>query len=321
MDFNTRRWYLRGLTQVVRETGEAILQRRGTVLFDTRTYEGHEESNLDIVARRSFLSSFETHLPGFRGVLKFELEPFERTPLGDKGEGDLLTGLIDEVDGTTNAKRALSSPFESPLQAAVCAAISTSERLGDLQVGVTLALDCNQVWAGIRTEGQAFLLIVDDRIVHPEDIRESRGDSKSRLVVADYSTDMYGRIADIKQALFDAGLRPYGGCRATGMDIINMLRNGWDGYIDPRAAWEDSIGAKLHSYDVASSLPCVLGAGFDVSNIYGEDWQDYTFDDTMHIMINRPDIHGEVVKVVSHVVKSQIPRRRARKSKEVKARG
>ncbi len=51
LTFDQKRDLLFALERVAREAGEEILTQRGSKIFDTTDYKGHESSSIDIFAR------------------------------------------------------------------------------------------------------------------------------------------------------------------------------------------------------------------------------------------------------------------------------
>ena len=267
MSVTEKREALRCLTKVARYARKQIEDagRQGTIL-DLREHKGHDESSIDRDAQSAIIGLLHRHFPAFRGMVVFEDGRAEL--FGNEGVGtEKFVLTIDEIDGTTNMKRALASSFIFPVSASLSFALGTTERLGDVEVSVVHALDTGEIFSAIRMDGGDYLAFVDGRLLYPVDIVESRGDSNARVLVPGYSFKVRGYKAGVEEALIRHGLkRVYEGSRSSSMDIIGIIRNLNDGYVDARALFGDEheYGAMLQGYDVAGVIPIALGVGLRV---------------------------------------------------------
>lgn len=298
--------YLFGLERVVKEAGEQILAQRGARITDTRQYKGHESSTIDDDARERVQAALERHLPDFEGTVRFELRPFTKKLIEAEKHTDLVL-IIDEIEGTTNTKRCLSSTMEYRPLALVSIGLSLSRSLKDLIIGVVYTLDQGEVFSALKVESD-FLIFQNRKIIDPKDVIDTRGDSKKRVLVIGYSNSHRQKKGELEQALYDKGLRVYEGCRASGMDAINLLRNSADAYIDLRTFWstKDSDGqekeAMLEVYDIAGTIPILEGCGLKITDAEGEPWQKYELEDAMPLVISRPDIHQTILETIHPLV-------------------
>lgn len=239
LNFNKKRELARKLARIVAYAGKIISENKDEVV-DTRTHKGHDESSIDAVARSAIIEGIEKYAPELEGKLQFELMPFNKQLIEiDRDSKYSITLIMDEIDGSTNTKRAKASILDCVPNAAVCIALCTGSTLKDLQIGVVYTLDTKEIFSGTRVEGNEFLTLKHKEMLYPGDIQKMRGDSKFRVLVIKYSNQKRVEIAEIEEALWEAKFKPYEGCRSSTMDIIGVIRNQNDAYIDVRALFPE----------------------------------------------------------------------------------
>jgi len=289
------------MTHIVPVVGEALLASTKEI-FDTHDYKGHESSSLDDVARQLMQKTLDEFLPDFEGMVRLELRPYSIVFL-EKREHHPLTLIIDEIEGTTNTKRCMASAFEYRPASLISMGLSFSESLKDLAVGAVYTLDRSEVFSAFKTDGH-FLAFHDNKLIYEDEIIKTKGDSKRRILVIGYSNSHRTKKGQLEQALFDSGLKVYDGCRSSGMDIINIIRNNTDAYVDLRSFWstKDADGheneAMLQTYDVAGVIPIAEGCGLKVSDAEGNSWHNYELETPIPLIVSRPDIYEQIMKVV-----------------------
>lgn len=302
IDLNKKRKLLRKLARVVGYAGKIISENEEEVV-DTRQHKGHDESSIDAVARSAIIEGIEKFAPELEGRLQFELMPYNKQLI--EIERDALydiTLVMDEIDGSTNTKRAKASMLECVPNAAVCIALCTGSTLKDLQIGVVFTLDTKEVFSGIRVGDDVFFAFKNKEIIYPEDIEKMRGDSKFRVLVIKYSNEKRIEIARIEEALWNVSFKPYEGCRSSTMDIIGVIRNQNDAYIDIRALFPEECGAQLQAYDVAAVIPIAKGSGLAVSDVFGNPINLYGETDVIPLVVSRPEIHDRIIKAIAPIV-------------------
>lgn len=307
LSFDQKRDFLFALEKVVMEAGEAILTQRGVKIFDTIDYKGHESSSIDNFAREKVQAALDRHLPELEGIVRFELRPFSKT-LIEAEEHQRLVLIVDEIEGTTNTKRCLAAALEYRPMAIVSLALSTSESLKDIVLGAVYTLDQGEVFSAIRIADDNFLAFRNSQVIQPCSVVETRGDSRKRILVVGYSNSHRLEKGEVEQALYDKKLKVYDGCRASGMDIINLLRNATDAYIDLRHYWStknekgQEKEAMLQIYDIAGVIPIAEGFGMKVTDAEGKSWREYKLEDTIPLIIARPDVHQLIIDTVKPFV-------------------
>lgn len=292
------------LGQVVKRTGEDILEFPEEIR-DTGVFHGHETSSIDVFARARVIHHLDTLLGEIEGVRRFELNPYEivyRKDQPERPSSKKYFLIIDELDGTTNTKRALASKLDYRPQAAVSIAISLSERLADLQVGALFELHTGEVYSAMKV-GDNFLAYKGNQQLRPLEIEEIKGDSVPRILIVGYSNNRRTEKAQIEEALVrDCSFRVYEGCRASSVDIMNVIRGQYDAYIDPRALWGSQSGAMLEAYDIGAVIPIALGAGLEVSDIHNQWWGNYTGDDQIPLVVARTSIHQKIIETIKPLI-------------------
>lgn len=297
--------WMASLSRVVHHAGTQLLERvpHGSIA-DTHDVRGHESSTIDVLARQLVLNEIERHFPEFEGYIRTELSPIGRTPLEAEVHHDPYALIVDEIDGTTNAKRCFAGLLPYRPQSLVSAALSTSDRLSDVAASAVFTLDTGDTFAAVRAEDESFLSFRNRHLIDPEGVKIAHGDSRSRIYVIGYSNSFRINKGLIEQALYDANLKVYEGCRASGMDLINLVRNSADAYVDLRRYWsrKDARGkeqeAMLQVYDVAGVLPIAMGCGLVVTDALGNPWQQYGSQDSISLVVARPDIHPVIIETI-----------------------
>ncbi|MBU4331626.1 hypothetical protein KKD19_06075 [Patescibacteria group bacterium] len=307
LSFGQKRDLLFALEKVVKEAGEEILTQRGTEVFDTADYKGHESSNIDIFARERVQAALDRHLPQLEGIVRFELRPFRKILIeAEKHQRFVL--IIDEIEGTTNTKRCLAAALEYRPTGLVSLALSTSESLKHLVLGTVYTFDQGEVFSALCVVDDNFLAFCNSQVIQPSSVVSTRGDSRKRILVIGYSNSHRLKKGGVEQALYDKKLKVYDGCRASGMDIINLLRNATDAYVDLRHYWSTKDGhgqekeAMLQVYDIAGVIPIAEACGMKVTDAKGKSWREYNLEDTIPLVIARPDIHQLILDTIKPFV-------------------
>lgn len=301
-----KRVFLSALEEIVRDVGGHILTQRKGEISDIYDYKGHESSTIDAFAREKMQSALDRHLPDFEGIIRFELRSYSKSLIETEKHNPLAL-IIDEIDGTTNTKRCLAAHLEYRPLALISVALSLSESLKDLAAGAVYTLDQGEIFSAFRAEDE-FLTFFNRRLVLPKDIIHTRGDSKKRVLVIGYSNSHRLKKGELEQILYNNKFKVYEGCRASGMDIVNILRNYADAYIDLRSYWStksetgEEKEAMLQIYDVAGVIPIALGSGLKATDAEGKSWENYNLMDTIPLVVARPDIHQSILNIIRPLV-------------------
>ena len=305
------------LRMVVRRAANEILAlgKHGAIhLTDTRVHKGHEESSLDTCARAIVERIFHEVFPDFYGDLFFESDPYKRAALNLDHVIDscamlaLRVAIFDELDGTTNSKRGLSSPCIYTPEAGVSAALGLSEVFGDIAIASFAMFDGTSI-SSIRCPDGAYLTYENERMITPTMIQPIPGDSVPRVAVVGYSNTHYLQLGQLMQAISDAGIKPYGGCRTTGVDLAKLIRGQFDGYIDLRWFWptfkaDSQVESMLQIYDCAGMIPCCLGTGMKAWAPGNVQLDQCRYDWAIPLVVCRAAIAEKIEKAISPLTKS-----------------
>lgn len=306
MDIDEREDCRSRLEKVVKVVGEQLLSYTGDVedMGDIMDH-GHDISTVDEEARNTMACALEAEFPDRDLTLQFELHPYKiKSQMHPK---EPLHFVIDEIDGTTNFKRWAASSRTYRPHAAVCIAAFSSMSLESLQVGVIFTLDEQEVHSGIRLTSE-FGRFRAYRNGTPLVIPSSKqGDKTNRVLVIGYSSKVRIRKAEIEKAICsltsEAGkekrnYRVYEGCRSSTMDIVSIIRNQYDAYIDSRAVFGDETETRLETYDVAAVLPTAYGCNLLISDIYGRPLTEYNWDDPLPLLVARPEVYNQLCDTI-----------------------
>lgn len=218
-----------------------------------------------------------------------------------------LVLLIDEIEGTTNTKRCSASLFDYRPQALISMALLSGNPLSNLVVSAVFTLDQEEIFSSLKVEN-GYLAFHNQTIIDPSKIMTTYGDSKTRILVTGYSNSHRIEKGKVEQAFYDLGYRVYDGCRSSGMDIIGIIRNSADAYVDLRHFWSTKTEsgqekeAMLQVYDVAGVIPIAAGCGLTVTDCFGKSWEEYGVDDTIPLVLSRPNIHGKILEAIKPLV-------------------
>ena len=308
VSYELRREYMFELEKIVRGVGEALLSLHGYEVTDTHDYKGHESSTIDVFARERMQALIDQFLPDFEGIIRLELNPYRRALVENSSGREPLVLIIDEIEGTTNTKRCQAATFDYRPHAGVSMALSTGEQLDGLVASAFYTLDQSEVFSSLSV-GDGFFAAFRNRVlINPADVVETRGDSRHRIIVAGYSNSHRKQKGELEQVLYDVGLKVYDGCRASGLDTINLIRNSFDAYVDLRHYWstKDSEGqekeAMLQAYDIAGVIPIAAGCGLLISDATGSSWHSYTANSTIPLVVARPGIYQLILQTISPLV-------------------
>jgi len=307
-----KREYMFALEEVAKDVGERIVGYTGDV-HDIKHIRGHEESSIDALAYEWMMGSLEKNLAclpereRFKGKYLFELRELEDIESEKEDEKDKRRVLrVDEIDGTTNTKRRIASKFDYNPAAAVSIALCGDESMGSIIIGVVYDMQNSNTFSGMRINDD-YMAYCDRTLLSPSDFEKKQGDTSTRIMVVGYSNRERMKKGEIEQAILDADktrkdFRIYDGSRSTTIDIINILRNQYDAYIDPRALWLGS-GAMLYQYDIAGIIPVAFGCGLEISDIRGNQVEKYTGrNEPLTVIVARKGMKNKFVEILEPVL-------------------
>lgn len=293
------------LESIAREVGDKIIDYKGKAVYDTKLKNGeyHGESVIDQQAFTWIQEALLKYMPDFRGKILTETRPMQdmETP----GENGWLYLRIDECDGTTNAKRFAASKLKYTPASCVSLALCADDGIDSILIGTVHDMHNGNTFSGVHNQ-DGYWSFMNKGILDPNDFVDKKGDDKYRVMVIGYSNGNNGaqiKNGELRQVLWDNDIFPYEGSRASTIDILNIVYNQFDAYIDARALWPKS-GAMLHPYDVAGVIPISLGCGLDVSDMRGNPLKGDKTD--LDVLVARKSIKGKIIDLLGPVLDRQM---------------
>ncbi len=291
--------YMMELSKVVKETGEHVLNIAREKIFDTVEVARHQFSTVDAEASSKLRAILERDLKTFPGSIVEESD-IPRALLELKQLKYPLL-LCDAVEGSTNAKRGLATRIRRPIQAGTLAMIVESEELCMIAASAFYDFASKQVFSSVRTESGCFLSFIDGQIISPIWALETQGDSHSYAIVPGYSHANVEARALVEGVLMSVGIESAGGSRSSAQDLINLLTNQADAYVDLRSLFPGSTESRdetLHTWDVGGLLPILDSVGFRITDVLGQSWQRLRIWDRLAIVAARPALQPVIINAL-----------------------
>lgn len=293
---------MRQLMRIVRETGRHVLNMQRKEIFDTIEVKRHQFSTVDGEAGSHMHGIVERVMGTFRGTILEESEIPQALIHTEQLTWPLLIG--DAVEGSTNAKRGLAAFIRRPIFAGTSAMILESEELGTIAASAFYDFASHKTFASVRSDSGSFLAFLQKRILFPENTRVARGDSHTYAIVPGYSHHNIRERADIEEALLAVHIESAGGSRSSAQDLVNLLANQADAYIDLRALFTGSTDSRdetLHAWDVGGLLPVMDALGFCITDALGKCWQKMSFSEHLALVVTRPALLHKVLDALQSV--------------------
>lgn len=293
---------MRQLMRIVRETGQHVLNMQRKEIFDTIEVRRHQFSTVDAEAGSHMHGTVARVMGTFHGTILEESEIPQALVHTEQLTWPLLIG--DAVEGSTNAKRGLAAFIRRPIFAGTSAMILESEELGTVAASAFYDFASRKTFASVRTDSGSFLASLEKRILFPENIHVARGDSHTYAIVPGYSHHNIRERASIEEALQAAGIESAGGSRSSAQDLVNLLANQVDAYIDLRALFTGSTDSRdetLHAWDVGGLLPVLDALGFRITDALGKCWQKMRFSEHLALVVTRPALLHKVLDALQSV--------------------
>lgn len=297
LDQKERLRYMQDLSRVVRETGEKVLRMGQKQIFDTVEVRRHPFSTVDAEAGSTIRAALEQAVGTFPGTILEESD----IPLVLIEARRITYPLLvcDAVEGSTNAKRGLAAYFRKrPILAGTLAMLLETEELGTLAASAFYDFASQIVFSSVRTEHGCFLAFADDHLIYPADVVETKGDSHLYAVIPGYSHENVEARAEVERALLNVGVEGAGGSRSSAQDLVNLLCNQVDAYVDLRTLFPEGTESRdevLHVWDVGGLLPVLDAVGFRVTDAIGQCWQTLRMRDRFAIIAARPNVHERIL--------------------------
>lgn len=291
--------YMMRLIRIARETGLAVLELRQGDIYDTVQVGHHQFSTVDTEANRKLRVAIANAMGGFPVTILEESE-ITRT---DTAQHTLIYPLLigDAVEGSTNAKRGLAAHIKQPIRAGTSVMVLESEQLASVVASAFFDFATQQTFSSVRTETGSFLSFKDEQILSPDDVTQTYGDTQIFAAVPGYSHSNVRARAQVEEALLNADIYSTGGCRSSAQDLLDLIGNQVDAYVDLRTLFPGTSNRRdevLHPWDVGGLLPVLDGLGFLVADPFNRSWQDYCFQDSLALTIARPSIGQRIQETI-----------------------
>jgi fructose-1,6-bisphosphatase/inositol monophosphatase family enzyme len=292
--------YMFLLANAVRQTGEHVLEMDPAGIYDTLVIKRHQFSTLDAEAGNFFRAVIAKEIGPFPGTI---IEESEVSVSSASPQPPCLRLIVDVIEGSTNAKRGLSAAYRCrPILAGTLANLIEGEQLFSIAASAFYDFDSKKVFSSVRTERGSFIGFIDSQLINPLSLAETRGDSNIYAVVPGYSHENVKDRAAVEEKLIAAGIRITGGSRSSAQDLLDILCNQSDAYVDLRALFSGSTDSRdevLHTWDVGGLLPILHSVGFCITNAQGENWQNFSIWDPLAIIVARTKIHQKILKAIA----------------------
>lgn len=295
-----RTQYMLQLSTAVRETGEHVLSMDREKIFDTVEVARHQFSTVDAEANSKLRIVLEREFQTFPGTV-LEESDVPRARLEPRQLKYPIL-LCDAVEGSTNAKRGLAAYLRRPILAGTLAMIVESEELCMIAASAFYDFVSQKVFSSVRAEMGCFLAFVDNQIIAQAHVVETKGDSHMYAIVPGYSHANVGARTEIEQKLLSANIESAGGSRSSAQDLVNLLCNQADAYVDLRTLFPGSTESRdevLHTWDVGGLLPILDSVGFRITDITGQSWQRLHIWDRLAIVVARPTLQTRILDALS----------------------
>ena len=304
MKQNLRLIHMFGMCEVVRKTGKVVLGMTRDQMHDTVEVDKHVFSNADAVAGSHLRSLVATCMSRFSGHLMEECDIARA--LRDREELYYPLLICDAAEGSTNTKRGLASIVRRPILAGTSMVLIENKRMSTVAASAFYDFASDSVYSSVRGEAGSFMSFIDGKVQEPGGrLVERYGDSQQYATVAGYSNNNIGCVADIIRVLQQSGIRWSGGTRSSAQDLLEILGNQVDCYVDLRALFPgntDSRDETLHFWDVGGLLPFLDGLGYEICDHKGRPWQEFFLDEKLALIVCRPSMgKNKIVDAISQL--------------------
>jgi len=312
-----RQAHMDNISDVVRGAGHKIMEFAQQVK-DTHDIHGHSSSTIDAYAQMVMTSTFqEVYDNPEKGLGHWAINlDYEDAAASLTAQGYFPTqaeiarapvAIIDEIDGTTNVKRAVAAPLlanKNP-KSAVCIALKRNRESPEIECGAIYAIDEDCVFAAMAAEG-AYIAFRDGNAIRVGACLKPVGDARYRIIVPCYSNHHRGSCAQLEEAIEakvnEGKCECYGGCRSSTIDVIDIIRNQYDAYVDCRQLWTPDLTdhSVLRVYDVGAVMPIARGAGLKVVSPTGAEFSLAGIDgrSPLSVVIGRPQVVEEILAAI-----------------------
>jgi fructose-1,6-bisphosphatase/inositol monophosphatase family enzyme len=262
------------LCRVVRPVGDAVFAATLDSGESRSICGDHTASRLDMYTLGLLVEGILREF-GREGIPAPSLETEEAVLLPPGGAPSFRL-VADPFDGTKagdNFKARHDLPLTNPTSAISVAAVCPCS--GKILASAVYALDLREVFSAWRVRDggppSGCIAFRNDTVLQPiGPMVNPVITAKKRVLHANYAAGDLARLAAVDEALVHAGLAPsYGGLAgSSAIDVINVIRGSFCGYVDVRAIVGVS-GARLKFYDIAGVILPAMARGLSVRLMTG----------------------------------------------------
>ena len=202
----------------------------------------------------------------------------------------------------------MTSKQLSTPKSGVSLARSNSELLGGVGVSAFYNMATDSIFSAQRLERGVFQAFLDQRRIEPATVAAISGDSVPRGLVIGYSNSFRLRKGELEQALWSNRMKTYDGCRASSVDLCDIIYGHSDFYVDTRALWSrkneegEEQEAMLQVYDVAAMLTVCVAVGLDVFTVDGKEWAEHKYNETLALVVCRKCVTERIKAALGEVM-------------------
>lgn len=290
------------LCRIVRATGEGVLGLPPDQIYDTVVVDQHRFSSVDSIAGTQLRQHVASMLPHFPGTLMEECDIARL--LNDASAIKYPVLICDAVEGSTNTRRGLASRIGRPIFGGTSIMVLENNLMASVIASAFYDFASRRVFSSVRGEPGSFFPFVDGGLISWEEVIEARGDSQPYAVVAGYSHNNILCRTHVEGSLLKHGIRATGGTRSSAQDLLDIVCNQVDAYVDLRALFPGSTDSQdevLHIWDVGGLLPVLDGLGFVIVDHANRSWQDYKLGERFPLVVSRPSIAGAIRAAISEL--------------------
>ncbi len=288
------------LCEVVRRTGQFVIGMNPSDVHYTQEEAGHQYSTADSQAAIMFRSYLADVVGTFPGSV---IEEFELGRTSSDKVPIFPLCVFDAIEGSMSATRGLAARIKRPLCAGVSALVLEQARLYSIAASAFYDFMTGSVFSSIRVEAGSFLAFQDGQLIRAETFWHSAQNSTFRpmAVAPCYSHDNVEEQAHIKRALLSAGFRVTEGCESSAQDLLNILSNRAEAYVDLRALFpggKEQRDEVLKPCDVGGLLPVMDAVGYKITDAFGKNWQNHIIWDPLSLVLSTPALHLNILKTL-----------------------
>lgn len=297
--------YMSALCLAVAAAGKRLAEMEPSRITDTVQCSGHQFSTLDEQGKLILRQEIERYLGSICEAFMEESD----IQLGVSEASGYPLVIGDAVEGSTNAKRSLSSVLGQKLRRPILAGTSAMLLEGP-KMSTTIATAfydwaSGDVISSVRAEVGFFIAFINNEVVFPKDAAVPPRDSQEYAIVPGYSHTNVRNRGEALEKLLAAGIRTDGETRSSAQDLLQVLIGQADAYVDVRELFtrtKEDRDQVLRAWDVGALLPVLDALGFITTNQHGQSWQEKSFGDSLTLIVARsPELWKKIRTAIDNL--------------------